>query len=80
MSERTKLAFETEVERWITEGILVEYGENVNQGYLALMAVEQPTKGKVIRNCCGLVVRVRTLFKAEYFAVYICLIHVCSIT
>lgn len=39
--------FEEEVERWITEGILMPWKENVSTGVIPLMAVEQATKNKV---------------------------------
>ena len=39
--------FDREVERWIAEGILVPWGEEVSSGILPLMAVEQPTKHKI---------------------------------
>ena len=39
--------FEKEVDRWIEEGILVPWGEEVEGGILPLMAVEQYTKAKV---------------------------------
>ena len=39
-------AFEAEVERWISEGILIPWSGEVT-GLLPLMAVEQETKGKV---------------------------------
>lgn len=42
-----KVEFEKEVERWISEGILMPWKENVETGILPLMAVEQPTKKKV---------------------------------
>ena len=42
-----KEAFETEIDRWIEEGILVPWKEDVDEGILALMAVEQATKGKI---------------------------------
>ena len=41
-----KVGYEDEIERWIKEEILVPWEGEV-QGYLALMAVEQPTKNKV---------------------------------
>ena len=41
-----KAGFEDEIERWIKEEILVTWEGEV-EGYLALMAVEQPTKNKV---------------------------------
>ena len=41
-----KASFEAEVERWISEGILVPWQGEVG-GFLPLMAVEQPTKKKV---------------------------------
>ena len=42
-----KEEFEKEVNKWIEEGILVPWKDNVKEGILALMAVEQPTKNKV---------------------------------
>ena len=39
--------FERELERWIEEGILVPWEEEVEDGVLPLMAVVQTTKGKV---------------------------------
>ena len=39
--------FEREVDRWIEEGILIPWKEEVKSGVLALMAVVQPTKNKV---------------------------------
>lgn len=42
-----KEEFEKEVERWIEEGILLPWDEEVEGGILPLMAVEQPTKNKV---------------------------------
>lgn len=39
--------FDREVERWINEGILVPWGNEVDCGVLPLMAVVQPTKKKV---------------------------------
>ena len=39
--------FDREVDRWIEEGILVPWGEEVEGGILPLMAVEQHTKNKV---------------------------------
>ena len=47
ISDDKRLAYEKEVERWIEEGILEKWHEDVNEGLLPLMAVEQPTKGKV---------------------------------
>ena len=45
--EGTKLeGFEQEVERWITEGILIPCPVETDGGLLATMAVEQPTKQK----------------------------------
>ena len=45
--EGTKEGFEREVERWIEEGILKPWGEDVKEGVLPLMVVIQPTKNKV---------------------------------
>lgn len=42
-----KFEFEKEIDRWIAEGILIPWREEVNAGILPLMAVEQPTKNKV---------------------------------
>ena len=43
-----RVAYETELDRWVSEGILVEWNrDDVNEGLLALMAVEQPTKNKI---------------------------------
>lgn len=39
--------FEKEIDRWIAEGILVPWKEEVKTGIIPLMAVEQPTKNKV---------------------------------
>ena len=39
--------FEREVDRWIDEGILMPWKEEVTSGILPLMAVIQPTKNKV---------------------------------
>lgn len=39
--------FDEEVDRWIDEGILMPWGEEVVDGVLPLMAVIQPTKNKV---------------------------------
>ncbi|KAF2343958.1 hypothetical protein FHG87_025286 [Trinorchestia longiramus] len=39
--------FEKEIDRWITEGILLPWEETVDTGILAMMVVEQPTKNKV---------------------------------
>ena len=47
LSEETRGEFEREVERWIEEGILVPWEEEVKGGVLPLMAVVQATKGKV---------------------------------
>ena len=47
MTGRKKEEFEKEVERWIEEGILVPWSEEVDIGIIPLMAVEQPTKNKV---------------------------------
>ncbi|KAF2362386.1 Zinc finger C2H2-type [Trinorchestia longiramus] len=41
-----KEEFEKEIDRWITEGILLPWEETVAAGILAMMAVEQPTKNK----------------------------------
>lgn len=46
MSENTREPFEAEVVRWIEEGILIPWEGEV-KGILPLMAVVQPTKGKV---------------------------------
>ena len=40
-------AFEQEVDRWIEEGILMPWTDDVESGILPLMAVLQTTKGKV---------------------------------
>lgn len=40
-------AFEKEIDRWIEEGIIVPWKEEVERGVLPLMAVVQPTKNKV---------------------------------
>lgn len=42
-----KKGFEEEIERWIKEGILLPWKEEVEIGIIPLMAVEQPTKGKI---------------------------------
>lgn len=47
LDESTKEAFEKEICRWINDGILVPWEEEVEEGILPLMAVKQPTKGKV---------------------------------
>ena len=47
LSGEARGGFEREVERWIEEGILVPWEEEVEDGVLPLMAVVQPTKGKV---------------------------------
>lgn len=47
LSGRKRERFEKEVERWIEEGILLPWNEEVESGILPLMAVEQPTKDKV---------------------------------
>ena len=44
---KKKEEFDREVRRWIEEGILVPWHENVQTGVIPLMAVEQPTKNKV---------------------------------
>ncbi|KAK4318086.1 hypothetical protein Pmani_010884 [Petrolisthes manimaculis] len=44
---RKKEEFEKEIDRWITEGILIPWKEEVNTGVIPLMAVEQATKNKV---------------------------------
>ena len=44
---RTREEFEKEVDRWVEEGILVPWEDDVDSGILPLMAVEQPTKNKV---------------------------------
>ena len=38
--------FEKEVDRWIEEDILIPWKDKV-EGFIPLMAVEQPTKNKV---------------------------------
>lgn len=47
MNEEKKGEYEKEIERWIEEGILLPWKEEVEDGVLSLMAVEQPTKNKV---------------------------------
>ena len=47
MNEQKKEEFDKEVERWISEGILVPWEKPVEEGIIPLMAVEQPTKKKV---------------------------------
>ena len=47
IADDKRLPYEKEVERWIEEGILKKWHEDVDEGLLPLMAVEQPTKGKV---------------------------------
>lgn len=44
---QTKEEFEKEVDRWIAEGILVPWKNEVKAGIIPLMAVKQPTKNKV---------------------------------
>ena len=39
--------FDKEVERWIEEGILLPWGEQVSVGVIPLMAIVQPTKKKI---------------------------------
>ena len=39
--------FEEEVDRWITEGILIPWEGDKQKGVVALMAVSQPTKNKI---------------------------------
>ena len=46
MNDKTRKFFEEEVDRWIKEGILIPWGGEVDS-VLPLMAVVQPTKGKV---------------------------------
>lgn len=47
MTETNKEEYEKELERWIKEGILLPWEEEVENGVLPLMAVELPTKNKV---------------------------------
>ena len=47
LKEVEKAAFNEEVERWIEEGILIPWKDDVTEGLLPLMAVVQPTKQKV---------------------------------
>ena len=42
-----KQGFEDEVERWIAEGILVPWNDQVETGVIPLMAIEQETKNKI---------------------------------
>ena len=42
-----KDAYESEIERWIREGILLPWKCDVTEGIIPLMATEQPTKNKV---------------------------------
>ena len=44
---RKKEEFEKEVDRWIAEGILVPWKQEVKTGIIPMMAVEQSTKNKV---------------------------------
>ena len=46
MGEEQRKSYETEVERWTEEGILIPWEGEV-EGLLLLTAVEQPTKNKV---------------------------------
>ena len=43
----TREGFEKEVDRWIEAGILMPWKEEVEVDILPLMAIQQPTKGKV---------------------------------
>ena len=47
MSSDKEAAYEKEIDRWIDEGILLEWHEKVDEGLLPLMAVEQEIKSKV---------------------------------
>ena len=44
---RKREEFDKELDRWIDEGILVPWKNEVSTGIIPLMAVEQPTKNKV---------------------------------
>ena len=47
LTGKKKEVFDSEVERWIDEGILIPWGREVTEGIIPMMAVEQPTKDKV---------------------------------
>ena len=47
MSDEKHHAYELEVERWIAEGIMVPWTDQVHEGILPLLAVDQPNKNKV---------------------------------
>lgn len=47
LNEKTRVAFEREVEGWIEEGILLSWEGDEKSRKLPLMAVVQPTKSKV---------------------------------
>lgn len=45
--KEVKMKFESEIEKWIEEGVLVPWQSYANDGIIPLMAVIQPTKNKV---------------------------------
>ena len=47
LNGQMRVEFEKEVDRWVEEGILIPWKRKVEDGVLPLMAVNQPTKGKV---------------------------------
>ena len=47
LTGKAKAEYDKEVNRWIQEGILVPWKDDVSEGIIPMMAVVQPTKNKV---------------------------------